>query len=570
MWDRAGKLLFLNVAALTLFEVQDSAPWCGTSTQQFLQRYTWCDEQQRSFSFPLWLLSLTTLKQEAVPLPYEQTLVLTHPSDHQICLELRCSLVFDGLQPTGVLASFQVMTSRYQKALHIQRVYEALMTLNDAIARIPEQFLAGHSEDPCLLSLPVRFVDQQLVDVIRQVLACWCVNLVAFRAPLPLVAHVAGSGFSAEREHLFREHGWRFRFADFFDETVLARLQANQEVILSPGCFHIPTGYPEEFGNANLLVFPLFREQHLAGMIVIHKHQWEGGYTQEEIDLVREVNEHIRLFIECLGSLQTSLEKQARELVLSEVTRLCYDFLRLASHELRTPLTGIKGNLQLAQRRLERLRSEISQQAERTSAQLERARRSLESAEQSVRLQERMVQDMIDDARIQAGQLDLTLAPCDLLVLVKQVVVKQQKSEPGRAIKLEILTPNSTISILADAGRITQVLTIYLTTALASSPVEQPVTVQVQEEVQMARFSVHDKGAGIPLEEQIRLWDRFYRGKGSSVQQELDLSGGLRFYLYRMLLEHHHGTVGVESTPGQGATSWLTLPMVKPTSVSTT
>lgn len=145
VWDRAGKLLFLNAAALTLFDAQPSASWLGTSAQQFLQRYEWYDEQQRPFSFPPWLLDLTTFKEETASFPYEQTLVLAHPSQHQACLELRCSLVFDGEpQPTGVLASFQVVASRYQKALHIQRVYEALMTLNEAIA----QFLSNSRERP--------------------------------------------------------------------------------------------------------------------------------------------------------------------------------------------------------------------------------------------------------------------------------------------------------------------------------------------------------------------------------------------------------------------------------------
>ena len=90
------------------------------------------------------------------------------------------------------------------------------------------------------------------------------------------------------------------------------------------------------------------------------------------------------------------------------------------------------------------------------------------------------------------------------------------------------------------------------------------MTVQVQEEEHMVRVSVYSPGPGISLEEQLHLWDRFYRGKGNSVQHELDLSGGLRFYLCRVILEHHHGTVGVESTPGQGMTFWLTLPIARP------
>jgi signal transduction histidine kinase len=175
---------------------------------------------------------------------------------------------------------------------------------------------------------------------------------------------------------------------------------------------------------------------------------------------------------------------------------------------------------------LERFKRSLDQQSERMSEHLEQTRQSLDAAEQSVRLQERMIQNIIDDARIQADQLDLSLSPCDLLVLVKQAMAKQQTSVPERAIELKILTPEPTIPVLADAGRITQVLTLYLANALDSSSAERPVTVQVQEEDQMARVSVHDEGPGIPPEEEGRLWDRFYRGKGSSVQHELDLSLG--------------------------------------------
>ena len=90
--------------------------------------------------------------------------------------------------------------------------------------------------------------------------------------------------------------------------------------------------------------------------------------------------------------------------------------------------------------------------------------------------------------------------------------------------------------IMADAARITQVFTIYLTNALASSPAEEPVTVQVTVTDLVARVSVHNEGPGIPLEEQQHLWERSYRAKGSAVQQELDLSLGLGLYLCRALI----------------------------------
>lgn len=79
----------------------------------------------------------------------------------------------------------------------------------------------------------------------------------------------------------------------------------------------------------------------------------------------------------------------------------------------------------------------------------------------------------------------------------------------------------------------------------------------------MVLVAVHNEGAGIPLEEQEKLWERFYRAKGSAIQHELDLSLGLDLYLYRAFLEYHHGAVGVQSTPGHGATFWFALPLVK-------
>ena len=564
VWDWTGKILFLNTAACTLFEVPTSDSWVGMSAQQFLQRYEWWDEQQRPFDVALWLLDQTTLKKETAScISDPQTLVLGLPSHRKMFLELRCSPVLGAdRQPFGMLSVFHAVVPRYQEALHIQRVYKALVALNKAIALVPEQMHVADLDEPFLFSPLVTLVGQQLVDVMRQVLACWGVKLLALRAPNLHISYIVGSGFTTEQQQWYQERNERFLFTDFFDETVLARLRANQEVILSSGSLRIPAGYPAELGAAHILAIPVLWQHTLAGMFLIHKHEWEGGYTPEEIDLVRVVAAQALRLIECLSYLQTYVGEQARNLVLPEVEQLCKGFLTLASHELRTPLTGIKGNLQLAQRRLERLKRNLEQQPERISEHLEQTQQSLESAQQSVRLQERMVQDMIDDARIQTDQLDLSLQPWDLLALVKQTVAKQQASMPERAIELEILASETALPALVDVGRITQVLTIYLATALAYSPAERPVTVQVQAEGRMARVLVHDEGPGIPPEEQGHLWDRLYRGKGSAVQHELDLSLGLSFYLCRALIERHHGSVGVESEPGHGATFWLTLPIM--------
>lgn len=560
IWDRQGNMLDMNSAALKLFEVREESSWKGRSCQEFFQRCELRDEQQNPVFCAPWLLEIVHEK-EAAPGVY----ILFTPSRRKFCLVVRCSPVLDAQRHAlGVVSIFSIITPRCQKALHLQRVHEALSTLNQAIAEIPARFAFAVVDGMHLLSPPVLFVAQQLVNVIRQVLNCWRVGLVALSSPERYMYFVVGSGFTSEQQEERQAVSGRFIYSDFVDDTVYTRLHANQEVILGTDRLRIPTGYPLDLGAATLLLVPLFLEQELAGVLTIFKEGWDSGYTREEIDLVRAVAAQAMLVIECLGYLREQEGVQAREIVLYEVNWLSGEFLTLASHELRTPLTGIKGNLQLAQRRLEMLKHELVAHPETVGEHIQHAQQSLASATQSARQQERMIQDMIDDARIQANQLELFLKPIDLLALLKAVIAGQRRSTPERSIVLKILTTGRTVPVLADAGRITRVLNIYLAHALDYSPAGRPITVQLAIEGGSARVSVHNEGPGIPLEEQGRIWERFYRGKGGAVQHELDLSLGLSFYLCQALIERHHGVVGVESEPRQGTTFWFTLPLFPP------
>jgi signal transduction histidine kinase len=175
-----------------------------------------------------------------------------------------------------------------------------------------------------------------------------------------------------------------------------------------------------------------------------------------------------------------------------------------------------------------------------------------------------VINDMIDYARIETKQLHVCMTHCDLGTLLKEAVAKQQRAALGHTIVLNLVPMEQGVPILADAQRITQVFDTYLANALKYSPVEYPVTVQLVVADTVALVSVRDEGPGIPAEEQDFLWERFYRAKGSAVQNELDLSLGLGFYLCRALIESHHGRVGVQSDPGHGETFWFTLPVVPP------
>jgi signal transduction histidine kinase len=195
------------------------------------------------------------------------------------------------------------------------------------------------------------------------------------------------------------------------------------------------------------------------------------------------------------------------------------------------------------------------------SEQLEQLQHPLASATQSTRLEERIIGDLLDDARLQSHTLQLHPTRWDLNALLREAVVTQRRAAPERSIVLEGPPPERVVPVMADAERITQVIRRYLTNALSSSPADQSVTVQLTGEGAVARVSVHDQGPDISGDEQERIWERFYHAKRTAVQHELDLSLGLSFYLSRAFIEHHQGSVGVQSAPGRGATFWFTLPV---------
>lgn len=567
--DQEGKILRINAAALNLFALSSKRLCLGKSYQQFLESYKIHDEQQQSASPEPWLLGLA-LGEGTPSSSQEEVMTLQIPFGRQIYVDMRCSPLFDTQQhDVGILVILRDITHQYQKALRIQYVHEALLILRETIARIPASRDSGepladllsHAEN-VLLSPPVLFIAQQLVDLIRGVLNGQKVSLFANVPPAAQTYYIVGSGFTAEQEQHRREIRGRFFLSDFLDQTMLARLSANQEVILPAGFPRIPQGYQSAFGHTALLLVPLVLDGQLVGSFLIAKDGRGNAYTAEEIAFVHVVAEQSLLIIECLLHWDRHRTNHGGELAQQEMKYLISDFLNLASHELKTPLTVIKGNIQLAQRRIAKLKQQIMEQPERVDENVERIQQALGSASQSARLQERMIHDLIDDARIQANRLELDMKRSDLGAILREVVAEQQRIVPERTITLASVPAEKEALIIADAARVKQVITTYLANALKHSPSDRPVTVQLTIAESTARVSVRDEGPGIPTEEQQHLWERFYRGKGAAVQHELDLSLGLGLYLCKVFIEQHHGSVGVQNNADHGVIFWFTLPII--------
>ncbi|MBO0790942.1 MAG: PAS domain S-box protein [Ktedonobacteraceae bacterium] len=240
-------------------------------------------------------------------------------------------------------------------------------------------------------------------------------------------------------------------------------------------------------------------------------------------------------------------------------------FVSLVTHELKTPLTALQGNVQLAQRRLTRLLSQAVQLEEKQQQSLEEVLTLLGRSRQHMKVQQRLIDDLLDLGRIQENKLELRWQVCNLVELVDETVQDYQMVHASRLITLDLPTQDP-ILIHGDRDRLQQALSNYLTNALKFSPDTLPIHVRMCLEAQVVRVSVTDHGPGLPAQQQQRIWQRFYQAPQTPVQGGRKGGLGLGLYICQQVIRRQRGEVGVESCPGQGATFWFTLPLLAETS----
>jgi signal transduction histidine kinase len=263
---------------------------------------------------------------------------------------------------------------------------------------------------------------------------------------------------------------------------------------------------------------------------------------------------------------QAKAEAQAQVRALETINQRLNEFLGIAGHELRTPLTSLGLNVQLTRRLLARSAGGAAASPREVGDSSQLAHR-LDMMERQVNRQNRLIGDMLDASRLNAGKLDLRREPADLCTVVHDCVEEQHILSPARTITLALPLGGDSIPAVIDADRVSQVVMNFLSNALKYSAAETAVQVSVGREESYARVSVTDEGPGLTPDQQAQVWDRFYRAEGIKVRGDSSIGLGLGLYISREIIERHHGQVGIESTPGQGSTFWFTLPLDRASSI---
>jgi signal transduction histidine kinase len=224
--------------------------------------------------------------------------------------------------------------------------------------------------------------------------------------------------------------------------------------------------------------------------------------------------------------------------------RLRDAFVAAVSHELRTPLTSISGFLEL-------LADEEHELGETGRGYLAVIRRSTD------RLQ-RIVEDLLLVAQIQAHRLELRLGSADLAEIASAAAEAARPAAEEKEIALEV-DAEAPITLVADAQRLGQVLDNLVSNAIKFTDRGGSVTVQVTSGDTWAGVSVTDTGVGIPLEEQGGLFSRFFRASTATTRA---IPGtGLGLVIARAIVDEHGGRIALRSREGEGTQVTVTLPL---------
>lgn len=217
------------------------------------------------------------------------------------------------------------------------------------------------------------------------------------------------------------------------------------------------------------------------------------------------------------------------------------------AHDLRNPLSA----LQMAAALIE---------PDKSLPPEPQVRRTLEVVHRQVGRLSRMVDDLLDATRIEAGHLTLKLEERDLRLDVSEVADRFQDTSDLHEIVLEL--PSEPLIVRCDPLRIEQLLTNLVSNAIKYSPRGGVVHLLAAREGNSARVSVSDEGVGIAAADLDEIWEPFRR-RGISVESIPGV--GLGLWTARKIADAHQGRLSVESVPGRGSTFALSLPLVLPT-----
>nr|MBC8452846.1 HAMP domain-containing histidine kinase [Chloroflexota bacterium] len=268
-------------------------------------------------------------------------------------------------------------------------------------------------------------------------------------------------------------------------------------------------------------------------MVVMRGHRSQTEAQQKLRELL--VHEHL---------LVSELDNRNDDLKSADEARL--RLLSVVTHELGNPLTSISA-----------FSGMLSKNKEGNLSQREMS--MIEAIIRGETQMRALVKDLLDLSRVEAGELELEISPIDLRDVVDGVVMSMNPIIESRSQSMSASIPETPIAIDGDHGRLVQVMTNLISNASKYSPEQSHIKLKTSVVESVSIIEIADRGIGISLEDQQKLFTPFFRSDNSDTRQVPGT--GLGLVICKQIVELHGGTLTISSSRGLGTTVRVELPI---------
>jgi signal transduction histidine kinase len=238
------------------------------------------------------------------------------------------------------------------------------------------------------------------------------------------------------------------------------------------------------------------------------------------------------------ASQKDKIQKETEDLVYRRD-----EFFSIASHELKTPVTSLKAYTQL-------LLMDAGVNGDPQQKNM------LERMDLQINKLTALINDLLDTSKIENGHLTYNREDIELQDVVSEVITAMR---PMAADHELVFINDTKAKVLGDRERLGQVVNNFLTNAIKYAPDSKKIIVTLDQANGKVICSVQDFGKGIAIEEQQKIFERFYRVSGNNLNTYPGL--GLGLFICKDIIEKHNGKIGVKSEKGQGSTFYFELPL---------
>jgi two-component system sensor histidine kinase KdpD len=297
--------------------------------------------------------------------------------------------------------------------------------------------------------------------------------------------------------------------------------------------------------SARARYLPLVTARGTLGVMALSATDAIGELTIEQERLLGAYADLAAVAIESIELGEEVHNAQVLSQVLRDTEKLQTALINSISHDLRTPLVSVIGVLS-------------SLQEEGMGLDDAAKKNMLQVAREEAERLNRLITNLLDVSRIEAGAMKITRQPSDVQDLVGAALEQMGSRASARSISIDISPELPFVSV--DFGLITQALVNVIDNAIKYSPANSPIEIKGRQVDQEIHVEVADHGVGIPPQDLLHVFDKFYR-----IQRPDKVDGtGLGLSICKGIVEAHGGHIAAENRPGGGTIIRLTLSVAKP------